>query len=85
MLFAWLPNDRNCDPIGLEEIGQEHDGTESPGDGISPGNGGQLRYKFHRNGDIADTDQTPAGQHGKHWHCGLACAPHDAGDAMGEG
>ena len=71
-------------PIGLQEIDEEDDAAEGPGDGIGPGHGGKQRDDFHRHGDVGHPHHTPAGKHGKHGHGGLAGTPHDTGDAMGE-
>ena len=73
------------DPICFQEIGEEHNGTEGPGDGIGPGDGGQFRHEPHGDGDIADADHTPTGKHGEHGHGGFACTSHNAGDAVGKG
>ena len=72
------------DPVGFQEIDQEHDGTAGPGDGICPGNGGQPVDELNRNGDIADTDEAPADHHGDHGHGCLTGTAHDSGDAVGE-
>ena len=71
-------------PVCFQEIDQEYDGTAGPGNGICPGNGGQLVDELNRNGDIADTDEAPADHHGNHGHSCLAGTAHDSGDAVGE-
>ena len=72
-------------PVGFQEVDQEHDAAAGPGDGIGPGDRFQPVHEVQGDGDIADPDQAPADQHSDHGHRGLARAPHDARDAMGEG
>jgi len=71
-------------PIGFEEIDQEDDGAEGPGNGVGPGNGGQFVDDFDRYRDITDPENTPTAQHGEHGDGGLSGAPHNGSDTMGK-
>ena len=53
-------------PVALDQIDQENDGTQGPCQRISKGNGGQFGNKPDGHGDVADPDQAPAHQHGDH-------------------
>ena len=72
------------DPVCFQEIDEEDNAAEGPGDGVCPGDGGELIDKLHRNGNVGHPEHTPAGKHGKHGDGCLACAPHHTGYAMGE-
>ena len=72
------------DPVCFQEVDQKDDTAERPCDGVCPGDGGKPIDQLYCYGDIGDTDHAPAGQHGKHGHGSLACAPHDRGDAVGK-
>ena len=72
------------DPVSLYEINEENDGTQGPGQGIGPGNGGQMLDKPDCYGDVADTDEAPADHHGNHGHRGLAGTAHNGGHTVGE-
>ena len=67
------------DPVSLDQIDEEYNAAQYPGDGVGPGNGGQLIYELHGNGNVGHTNQTPAGEHGKHGDGGFACASHHTG------
>ena len=71
-------------PIGFQEVNQEDDGAEAPGDGICPGNSGKLVDEFDGDGDIGDADDAPANKHGDHGNRSLACAAHNGGDTVGK-
>ena len=71
-------------PIGFEEVDQKHDTAQSPGDGVGPGYGGQFVDKLDCHSNVGNPEKTPACQHSKHRHSGLACAPHNAGNTMGK-
>lgn len=76
---------KGMNPIRLEEIDEEDEGAEGPGEGIGPGHGGKLRDEPYRYRDIGDAEYAPAAQHDHHRYRGLARAAEHAGDAMGEG
>ena len=84
-LFLFLNPVKIMNPVGAEEIDQENDAAECPGDGVGPGDRCQLVEEFQGYGDIGHPEQAPAAQHGKHGHGGFACAPHNTGDAVGKG
>ena len=71
-------------PIGLQEIDEEDNTAEGPGDGVCPGNGGKPVDKFYGHGDIAYPDNAPAGKHCKHRNRRFSSTPHNAGNAMGK-
>ena len=73
------------DPIGFQQVDQKNDGAAGPGDGISPGDGGQFIDVLDGDGDIADPEDAPAQQHGDHGDCGFSRTPENAGGAVGEG
>ena len=64
---------------------QEYNAAEQPGNGVCPGNSFQLIPVGERNGNITDSDDTPADQHGRHGHSGFCEAPENTGHAVGEG
>jgi len=72
-------------PVGFQEVDQENDAAAHPGDGIGPGNGFQLVPDLNRDGNVGNPEYTPADEHGVHGDRCFARAPHDAGDAVGEG
>ena len=72
-------------PVSLQEVDEEQKGTARPGNGICPGNGGQLVYVTNCDRNIDDTDHTPAAEHNDHGNGCFACTPQDACDTMGEG
>ena len=72
-------------PVHFQKVDQEYDAAAGPGDGIGPGNRGQLIDKPHGNGNIGYPEQAPAGQHGEHGNSGLSGAPHNTGNAVGKG
>ena len=43
-------------PVSGQEINEEYDGAETPGDGVSPGNGGQFVDISYRNADVGDSE-----------------------------
>ena len=73
------------DPIGFQEVDEKYDAAQCPGDGIGPGNGGQLVDDLHRHRNVCHPENTPAGQHGKHGNGGFSRTAHDAGNAVGKG
>ena len=72
-------------PVCLQEIYQENDTAQSPGDRVCPGYRGQLIDQLHRYRYVGHAEDAPAGQHSKHRYGGFACATHNAGDTMGKG
>ena len=73
------------DPVCFQEVDQENNTAERPGNGVCPGNNRQFVNKPHGHGDIAHTNHTPDDQHGKHGNDRLARTPEHTGDAMGKG
>ena len=65
-LFLSFQTVKIVNPIRFQEVDQKENRTERPANGIGPRNGGKHRIDLHRYGDIAHTNQAPAGQHGKH-------------------
>ena len=76
---------KGVDPVSLQEVNQEDDAAAGPGDGIGPGDGFQPVEVGNRKGDVADPEEAPAAQHGKHGNRGFACAPENARDTVGKG
>ena len=55
-----------ADPVGFQEIDQQDNAAAGPCDGIGPGDRGQFIDKLYGDGNIADPENTPAGEHGEH-------------------
>lgn len=72
------------DPVCFQEINEKHNAAECPSDGIGPGNGGKPVDELDCDGDIADTNNAPAQQHGEHGNRWLSRTAHDAGNAVGK-
>ena len=47
------------DPVCLQKINQENNAAQCPGDGVCPGNGGQLLMEPDCHGDIRHPEYTP--------------------------
>lgn len=72
-------------PVRFQEINEENDGTQRPGQRIGPENYIDNGNYFNRYTDIGNTDDTPAAHHNQHGDDGFSCAAQDTGHAVGEG
>ena len=72
------------DPVGLQEINQENDGTQGPGQRIGPENYIDNRDDFHNDTDIGNSDNTPAAHHDKHGDRRLSRTAQNPGNAVGK-
>ena len=72
-------------PVCFQEINEENNGTQCPGQRIGPENYIDNGNYFNRYTDIGNTDDTPAAHHNQHGDDGFSCAAQDTGHAVGEG
>jgi len=72
-------------PVRFQEINEENDGTQRPGQRVGPENYIDNGNYFYRYTDIGNTDDTPAAHHNQHGDDGFSCAAQDTGHAVGEG
>lgn len=72
-------------PVRLKQIKQKHDRTQAPGQRVGPEDHPDGRDEVNGDGDIGDTDHTPADHHDDHGDDGFSGTPEDSGGAVGEG
>lgn len=72
-------------PVRFQVIDEKRRRAQSPGEGIRPKDDAYAGDKMHGDGNIDDTKETPAGEHDKHGHVGLARAAANARNAVGKG
>lgn len=75
----------SVDPVGFQIKPQKDNGTQRPGQRICPEYHFDTGDEADDNGDIGDSDETPAGQHDIHGHCRFSAASHQSCNAVRKG
>ena len=71
-------------PVRLAVIKEKQNRAQGPCQGISPEDRVDDRENADSDRDVGHTDNAPAAEHDEHRYSCLACAPHDACDAVGK-
>ena len=71
-------------PVRLAVIKEKQNRAKGPCQGISPEDCIDDRENADSDRDVGHTDNAPAAEHDEHRYSCLACAPHDACDAVGK-